>query len=507
MNTAAVYVRYSSDNQREESIDAQVRAIQDYASRNDIQVIKVYADEARSATTDDRPQFLQMIKDSELGLFNYVIVHKLDRFARNRYDSAFYKRILKRNGVRLLSVLEQLDDSPESIILESVLEGMAEYYSKNLAREVMKGLRENALQAKHTGGPPPLGFSLDPNKLHIINETEAVIIKTIFEMFDSGHGYNTISNTLNEKGLRTRSGKKFTKGTIHDILRNEKYCGTFVYNKRAGKNDNGSYNNHKFKDASEIIKLENAIPAIVSREVFDRVQARMNDRANGPRQRKRYYLLTGLITCGCCESAYVGNGIIRGGNGHEYIIYSCTSRKNKKDCINKNIRQDILEKLVIDEVLQRVFSKKAINEICTKMMKSVKELQKDYNNEVVYFEEKLAETTTKIDRLINAVLDGVIDKDMAKDRNDSLKLEKQQIELRLAELNAQNYDFVDKDKLYQYILSYRENLLSDDPLLKRKTVETFVENIKVYPDRINLILKIKVSDSMVEIRGIEPLTS
>lgn len=152
MKKAAVYARYSSENQNEESIDAQIRAIKEYCSRNNIQIVKIYTDEALTATTANRPQFLQMIKDSKLGIFDTVIVHKLDRFARNRYDSAFYKRELKLNGVRIVSVLENLDDSPESIILESVLEGMAEYYSANLAREVMKGLKEKALKCKHCGG-------------------------------------------------------------------------------------------------------------------------------------------------------------------------------------------------------------------------------------------------------------------------------------------------------------------------------------------------------------------
>jgi site-specific DNA recombinase len=173
MIRAAAYARYSSDNQREESIDAQLRAIREYCDRNGIRLVKIYTDEARSATTDDRPGFLQMIQDSALGLFDAVIVHKLDRFSRDRYDSAFYKRQLKKNGVRLISVLENLDDSPESIILESVLEGMAEYYSRNLAREVMKGMKETALQCKHTGGKPPLGYDVAPDGTYVINEQEA----------------------------------------------------------------------------------------------------------------------------------------------------------------------------------------------------------------------------------------------------------------------------------------------------------------------------------------------
>ncbi len=156
---AAAYTRFSSDNQRDESIDAQVRAIEAYCEQKGFDLVKIYADRAKSATSDKRPEFLQMIEDSGKGLFDVAIVHKLDRFSRDKYDSAKYKRILKKNGVKLLSVTENLDDSPESVILESLLEGMAEYYSKNLAREVMKGLKETAYQCKHTGGLPPIGYS------------------------------------------------------------------------------------------------------------------------------------------------------------------------------------------------------------------------------------------------------------------------------------------------------------------------------------------------------------
>lgn len=132
---AVLYARFSSDNQREESIEAQLCAIHEYCERKGIVILHEYCDRAKSATTDNRPEFLQMISDAKNDEFDFVIVHKLDRFSRNRYDSAHYKKELKKAGVSVLSVLENLGDSPESIILESVLEGMSEYYSKNLARE------------------------------------------------------------------------------------------------------------------------------------------------------------------------------------------------------------------------------------------------------------------------------------------------------------------------------------------------------------------------------------
>ena len=153
---AVAYPRYSSDNQREESIIAQMRAIEQYCQQKGYVLVNSYPDEERTATTDRRPNFQQMIQDSAKRLFDVVVVHKLDRFARNRYDSAHYKRVLKKNGVRVESVLS-LDNSPESVVLESVLEGMAEYYSLNLAREVRKGMRENAEQGIHTGDYHPMG--------------------------------------------------------------------------------------------------------------------------------------------------------------------------------------------------------------------------------------------------------------------------------------------------------------------------------------------------------------
>jgi len=184
---AAAYERYSSDNQRDESIEAQDRAIREYAEKNNIEIVKVYNDRAKSATTDKRPGFQEMIQDSALGLFDTLIVHKLDRFSRDRYDSAVYRQKLKQSGIQLISVVENLDGSPESLILESVIEGMAQYYSANPAREVMKGMSENAYNCKHNGGIPPLGYDVDENKKYVINEVEAKIVRIIYEKYADGY--------------------------------------------------------------------------------------------------------------------------------------------------------------------------------------------------------------------------------------------------------------------------------------------------------------------------------
>mgnify|MGYP000169938890 FL=1 len=148
MANGVIYARYSSNHQREESIEGQLRECKAFAKVQNIDIINTYIDRALSAKTDDRPGFLKMIADSSKQAFDYVIVYQLDRFARNRYDSAFYKMKLKKNGVKVLSAKENITNDPAGIILESVLEGMAEYYSVELAQKVKRGMTENALAAR-----------------------------------------------------------------------------------------------------------------------------------------------------------------------------------------------------------------------------------------------------------------------------------------------------------------------------------------------------------------------
>ena len=269
---AALYARFSSDNQREESIDAQLRAMREYCKRNKVVITNEYCDHARSATTDDRPEFQRMIRESRTSGFDLVIVHKLDRFSRDRYDSAYYKRELKKCGVSLISVLENLDDSPESIILESVLEGMSEYYSRNLAREVMKGMRESALQCRAVGGCAPFGYKINPEtKRYEIEENEVDAVKMIFDKVLEGVGYSEIIYTLNAMGYLTRGGKPFGKNSLHEILRNEKYRGVYIFNRSSSKNVSGRRNNHASKTSDEMIRIEGGVPQIISEEVWNGV--------------------------------------------------------------------------------------------------------------------------------------------------------------------------------------------------------------------------------------------
>ena len=364
-NTAVIYARYSSHNQREESIDAQVRACEEYAAKHGLQVVQVYQDSAKSGTNADREQFQRMIEDSGKGLFRVLLIHKLDRFSRDKYDAVTYKRKLAFNRVSLISVSENLDGSPESKILESLLEGMAQYYSENLSREVMKGMKESAYKGTHLGGTPPLGYGVDPDtRRYVVNEAEAAIVHKIFEMYADGAGYKQILSSLNGMGYQTKQGRPFGSNSLYSILRNEKYTGRFIFNKRREKDVSGR-RNPCMNPESEWIVLEGGIPAIIDQELFDKVQLKLERNAGtgGRFKAKEYYLLSGLVFCGECGASMFGNTRPCGRKKTRYSSYRCSNRREHRGCDNKELRREYLENYVLDALYKALFSEASIKQL------------------------------------------------------------------------------------------------------------------------------------------------
>jgi Site-specific recombinases, DNA invertase Pin homologs len=485
---AAAYVRYSSDNQREESIDAQIRAINEYAEREHHTIVKIYADEARSATTDNRPEFQHMMADAPTGLFECVIVHKLDRFSRDRYDSAYYKRLLKKNNIRLLSVLENLNDSPESIILESVLEGMAEYYSRNLAREVMKGMKETAYQCKHAGGTPPLGYDVASDKSYVINETEAESVRMIFSMYSEGHGYGEIIDALNGRGFRTKLNKPFGKNSLHEILKNEKYAGVYVFNKTERKIA-GARNGHKYKAEDEVIRVKGGIPAIVSEAMWTVVQNRMshNLKGNAANRAKTVYILSGRIFCGSCKGAMVGKQGRTGRNKMLYAYYECSTRKRTKQCDMKPINKDVIESMVIDCLYENLFSPDVIDKVTEKFHSLIAAQLNEIPDFIKATKNQLAGIDRELAHIVNAVTKGLYS-DELKEKNDSLQKQKAVLKISLEEADFErtNY-FFSKKQIHGFLAKYSR--IKDMTLLeKKKAVEIFVDRVVVYNDDVYIRL-------------------
>ena len=491
---AAIYARYSSDNQREESIDAQIRAIEEFAKNNDIQIVKVYTDEAKSATTDDRPQFLKLMKESEFNLFDAVIVHKLDRFARNRYDSAFYKKKLKDNNVKLVSVLEHLDNSPESIILESVLEGMAEYYSVNLSREVMKGMKETALQCKHNGGLPPLGYDVAPDKTYIINENEAKTVKLIYELYSSGVGYNLILDKLNQLGCKTKNGKNFGKNSLYTILTNEKYNGVYVFNK-SSKKVNGKRNSHKHKSNEEIIKIDGGMPQIIDDDLWNKVKNKMdnNKRARGANTATTIYLLSGLIYCGKCGAAMTGNRRYAGRNKTLYETYECSNRKRTKQCDMKAINKSYVEKIVIDNLYDNVFSKKAINKLTKDLLNYTQEQNKTITEDIKIYKKELSDIQTQINNMLDAIANGFYNPSM-KEKSDMLESKKNTLLIRINEAERESKLNSPSEEMIRAFLSKDSDIKQKSLEEQKGVIQTYVKKITVNDDSI-------ITDSIVSFIG------
>lgn len=224
---AVIYARYSSDNQREASIEGQIRECTAFAEKNGITVLRHYIDRAISAKTDNRPEFQNMIKDSNKKLFDMIIVWKLDRFARNRYDSARYKAQLKKNGVKVVSATEVISDGAEGIILESMLEGFAEYYSVDLSEKVVRGMTDNALKCMFNGGTLPMGYVIDAEQHFQIDPVTAPYILDAFKQYDEGTTMKQIRDWLNEQGMKNTRGNPLTYNSVQHLLFCG-YCGAYL---------------------------------------------------------------------------------------------------------------------------------------------------------------------------------------------------------------------------------------------------------------------------------------
>ena len=249
MKTGTIYARYSSNNQTEQSIEGQIRVCREFAQRNGIVIVGPYIDRATTGTNDNREQFQKMLKDSDKKSFDYVLVYKLDRFSRNKYEMAIHRKHLKDNGVKILSVMENIPDSPEGILLESLLEGMNQYYSEELSRKTKRGMHETRLKGNFDGGIVNYGYSVVGNKV-VLNEEEAPIVRQIFTDYANGKTVVDIAKELRARGIRNR-GKIFQDHTIYVLLRREKYTGIY--------RTNG-------------VTYDNIYPRIVPQEIFDAVR-------------------------------------------------------------------------------------------------------------------------------------------------------------------------------------------------------------------------------------------
>ena len=371
---AVIYARFSSEKQNEASIEGQLRECLEYANFNGVEVIGNYIDRAQSAKTDHRPEFQRMIKDSYKRPFDCILVWKLDRFARNRYDSAYYKNILKKNGVRVISAKESISQGADGILLEAILEGYAEFYSAELSEKVKRGMTENALKAKNNGVRPPFGYYVDNTDHYQIDETFAPIVREIFTRYLDGMRINDIVKLLNERGIKHK-GFEMKYNAVFRILSNKK------------------------------------APAMHRNE---------DD-----------YLLTTRLFCGKCGAMMTG--VI--GTSHtsrQYRYYKCNHAKQGK-CDKKSVRKEWLEELVLDEIKDLLSSDEVVEELADR----VYELQQQEDNATASIQTQLTGVETKLNNLVEAITQGIYSS-ATKKALDELEERKRNLEIELFEAQMRN---------------------------------------------------------------------
>lgn len=460
MKKCVIYARYShGPNQTEQSIEGQLMDCSNYAKEHDLVIVKTYTDKAKTGTNDNREAFQQMLRDSAKGLFDVVLVWKIDRFGRNREEMALNKVKLRKNDVQLITVKENIPDGPEGVLIESLMEGLAEYYSLNLAQNIRRGLNTNALKAKVNGGHVAFGFRISKDHhFEVVEELRPVIVE-IFTLYDSGWSFKDICDHLNAKGIRTSRGNRFNKSTLRPMLSNVKYIGTY-----------------KYKD----VVIENAFPAIVDKALFDRVQIRLKASLQHRQayRKKVVYMLSGKIFCNKCGAPYIADaGTSKSGKVYNY--YVCEDKKKRKNCKNKTYSKDVLDNIVIKTTLKYVLTADRIEKIADNLIRI-----NEKRNESPYLSKLIcdkAESEKKINNILSAIEEGIFTPS-TKERLLALEAEVKNLEAAITEENIKKPPLTKEAVLW--FLNRLKKLNYSDEQCKDQLVKTLIHSVRIDDDRV-----------------------
>ena len=486
-----IYARYSSHNQTECSIDGQLEECRKYAERNNYNITHEYIDRAKSGTKDDREQFLQMIADGKKGLFQGVLVYQLDRFARNRYDSAIYKKQLKDKGIRVLSARENITEDASGILMESVLEGMAEYYSVELGQKVKRGMGINADNCYYNGGTVPLGFTLKELKIntsgkpmikkkYAIDEETAPIVQKIFEMYANRESLATIIRYLNELGCKTVNDQEFNKNSLGRILNNKKYIGVYSYGD---------------------IETPGGIPRIIADDLFERVQQELKKNGMAPARvrAKTEYLLTTKLMCGCCKEYMTGySGTSKTGKLHTY--YKC---KNK-DCPTKAIQKDYIEDLVATAT-QNFLTKENIDYVAKEIVAIMNDSQDDSDLKKMQLNYKKLEK--KKNNILNAIYECEVESMRRTFYNDLSSIEDAMRQLSTSITREENkFINITASEIKFFLKKLRKGSIANFHY-KKTLINTLVSRVLLYEDKMVIIFNINQVEQEITLSLIKNLES
>lgn len=461
MKTAVIYARYSSDSQTEQSIEGQLRVCEEYAQKNNILILNTYIDRAMTGTNDNRPDFQRMIKDSSRKEWNFILVYKLDRFSRNKYESAIHKKTLKDNGVKVLSAMENIPDTPEGIILESLLEGMNVYYSAELSQKVKRGMRETRLKGFYQGGGLPYGYKVVDRKV-VIDETKAETVRFMYDSYSKGVTVKTMIAELTAKGILYK-GKPFAPNTVYGILGNEKYSGSY-------------------RKDDEII--DNIYPQLIPTDTYQKVREKAEKNKFGKRSVKTVYLLRHKVKCGYCgRPISAETGTARNGEVKRY--YKCIGRKKDNNgCIKTQIPKEFLEEFVSNVIIEKLIDTQNIDTIIAEIMRR-QNLNENSNLKMLSNEKSRVDRA--LDNLVTAIENGITSNTTNKRLHD---LEKQQEEIERQILIERSKTVVKLNErdIRQY---YEQALRLEMPML----INFLVKEIVLYNDKIEIYFNTPIKTS------------
>ncbi|MCY3734106.1 MAG: recombinase family protein [Chloroflexi bacterium] len=485
MTPVALYARVSSDRQDIDlSVAAQLRALRDYAGRNGYVVAREYIDEAESGRVADRPQFTKMLDEAAQpdAPFQEILVWKFSRFTRKREHAVAFKSMLRRRGIRVTSITEHADDTPTGKLMEAIIESVDEFYSENLAQEVTRGMREAASRGFWVASRPPYGYKRvkvqDGGKERptlVLNPPVDKVVRRIFEMASAGQSVLDITRTLNDDGIPTTTGKPWLKTTVHRLLSNEAYTGTLVWG-------------HNAKDGAEPVRVEDAFPAIVTREEFQYVQRLLKSRAPkkaNPRRVSSPYLLSGLLGCEPCGVS-MSAAEAKGG---QYSYYVCQSKikKGSETCETPRLNARDFERTIIEQLRGHILTERNIRELVKMVDEEIDGLAHEQRRKLETVEHELADVNRALDRIWRLVETTDLEMADAADRIREHKQRKEQLEQAADEsrrMLTERRELLDSAELVAAFAEEMGEFPATSELTEtRAFLRTFIQGIEVRPGR------------------------
>ena len=474
-NTAVIYARYSSHNQKDASIEQQVEACKRKAAAEKLDVIAIYPDRAKTGKTDKRKNFQKMMQDAGTGKFKYVIAWKSNRMGRNMLQAMVNAEILREHGVKCLYVEEDFDDTAAGRFALRNMMNVNQFYSENMAEDIQRGMMDNAKQCK-ANGSPPFGYKIAKNKKLIIDTEKAPIVKEIYQKAADGYRIVDICNSLNERGIKTNTGKPFGRSSFNKILHNERYRGIYIY-----------------KD----IRIEGGIPRIVSDALYYRAQEALrmkpNPRFNGRRRENSVYLLTGKLFCGHCLSPMVGDsGKSKTGAMHYY--YKCQKRKRQHICNKENVKRDYIEYLIAKKIYDYCLSDDIIELIADNTIEHNIKKMKESN--VGALEDQVADVNKRIGNLMKAMEAGAMSQNTIA-RFHELEDEQMRLNFKLEEAKA-NVVACSREQLIVGMRIFRKANV-EDKKTQAELFDMFLRAAFLYDDKLRIVFQLSQGHDSVEI--------